>query len=84
MERDAGTIHGMNGLLLQALAAFPALPGVVAFGALYGAAIGVAFHLRVLFHEEPFLARTHGASWTAYAARVPRWARRRRAAEGAR
>jgi protein-S-isoprenylcysteine O-methyltransferase Ste14 len=52
--------------------------------AVYGAAIGVAFHLRVLFHEEPFLARTHGAPWTAYAARGPRWARRRRAVEGAR
>ena len=31
------------------------------------------FHLRVLLHEEPFLARTHGEAWTAYRARVGRW-----------
>ena len=40
---------------------------------LYTVAIAVAFHLRVVFGEEPWLARTHGAEWTAYAARVPRW-----------
>lgn len=39
----------------------------------YAFAIAIAFHLRILFHEEPFLARTHGHAWTAYAARVPRW-----------
>jgi hypothetical protein len=31
------------------------------------------FHLRVVFGEEPWLARTHGAAWTEYRARVPRW-----------
>jgi len=33
----------------------------------------VAFHFRVVFGEQPFLARTHGAAWDEYRARVPRW-----------
>lgn len=41
--------------------------------AIYAACVAIAFHLRVIFNEEPFLARTHGAEWTAYRARVPRW-----------
>jgi protein-S-isoprenylcysteine O-methyltransferase Ste14 len=40
---------------------------------LYAALVGVAFHLRVVLGEEPWLARRHGESWQAYAARVPRW-----------
>jgi protein-S-isoprenylcysteine O-methyltransferase Ste14 len=39
----------------------------------YAAAVALAFHLRVRLHEEPFLARTHGAQWHEYARRVPRW-----------
>ena len=41
--------------------------------AMYGAAVIVAFHLRVVFGEEPWLARTHGEKWEHYKARVPRW-----------
>jgi len=41
--------------------------------AIYAAGIAVAVHVRVLLHEEPFLARTHGDAWTAYRARVGRW-----------
>jgi protein-S-isoprenylcysteine O-methyltransferase Ste14 len=41
--------------------------------AIYAAAVTVAFHLRVVVNEEPFLARTHGAEWEAYERRVPRW-----------
>jgi protein-S-isoprenylcysteine O-methyltransferase Ste14 len=41
--------------------------------ALYAAAVAVAFHLRVLLNEEPFLARTHGDAWQQYRARVRRW-----------
>jgi protein-S-isoprenylcysteine O-methyltransferase Ste14 len=41
--------------------------------AIYTAVVAIAVHLRVLLHEEPFLARTHGAAWTAYRARVGRW-----------
>jgi protein-S-isoprenylcysteine O-methyltransferase Ste14 len=48
-----------------------------AFGcpAMYGYAAGVAlaFHLRVVFGEEPWLARRHGAAWEEYRRRVPRW-----------
>ena len=32
-----------------------------------------AFQLRVVFGEEPWLARTHGQAWQQYACRVPRW-----------
>jgi protein-S-isoprenylcysteine O-methyltransferase Ste14 len=40
---------------------------------MYAGVVAVAFHLRVLLHEEPFLARMHGDAWTEYRARVPRW-----------
>jgi protein-S-isoprenylcysteine O-methyltransferase Ste14 len=39
----------------------------------YAAAVAVAFHLRVVFGEEPWLARVHGAEWSAYERSVPRW-----------
>ena len=41
--------------------------------ALYAAIVVVAFQLRVVLGEEPWLARTHGAAWAEYRARVPRW-----------
>jgi protein-S-isoprenylcysteine O-methyltransferase Ste14 len=40
---------------------------------IYAACVAVAFHLRVVFYEEPWLSRTHGDAWQAYRARVPRW-----------
>jgi protein-S-isoprenylcysteine O-methyltransferase Ste14 len=43
----------------------------------YGAFIALAFHLRVVYGEEPWLAQTHGAQWLAYASQVPRWFRLR-------
>lgn len=41
--------------------------------ALYAVAVAVVFHLRVVLHEEPWLARTFGDVWTQYQAEVPRW-----------
>lgn len=41
--------------------------------AIYGVVLAVAFHLRVIWGEEPFLADTHGEAWTQYRSRVPRW-----------
>ena len=41
--------------------------------ALYAVIVAVAFHLRVVLGEEPWLARTHGSAWDEYRARVPRW-----------
>jgi protein-S-isoprenylcysteine O-methyltransferase Ste14 len=41
--------------------------------AAYAVLIGLAFHLRVVHGEEPWLARRHGAAWGAYARDVPRW-----------
>ena len=40
---------------------------------IYAACLALAFHLRIVFGEEPFLARSHGEEWTAYKAAVPRW-----------
>jgi protein-S-isoprenylcysteine O-methyltransferase Ste14 len=48
----------------------------------YAALMAVVFHLRVLLGEEPWQARTFGAAWTDYAARVPRWLGRPRRARG--
>jgi protein-S-isoprenylcysteine O-methyltransferase Ste14 len=39
----------------------------------YAVAIAIGFHLRVVFGEEPWLARTHGEKWSRYQERVPRW-----------
>jgi protein-S-isoprenylcysteine O-methyltransferase Ste14 len=41
--------------------------------AIYGAILGIAFHLRILLYEEPWLARTFGSEWDTYRSRVPRW-----------
>lgn len=46
--------------------------------AVYALAVMVAFHLRVVFGEEPWLARTHGDTWARYRAEVPRWIGKRR------
>lgn len=40
---------------------------------IYTLAIAIAFHLRVVFGEEPWLARTHGDRWFRYKHEVPRW-----------
>jgi protein-S-isoprenylcysteine O-methyltransferase Ste14 len=49
----------------------------VSFGSsgllLYAVGMAVAFHLRVVLGEEPWLARRHGDEWERYASRVPRW-----------
>ena len=41
--------------------------------AIYAACVFSVFHVRVVFGEEPWLARTHGAAWDEYESRVPRW-----------
>lgn len=46
--------------------------------AIYALAVAVAFHLRVVLGEEPWLARTHGEKWARYRSEVPRWFGRRR------
>lgn len=50
----------------------------------YASAVALAFHLRVVWGEEPWLARQHGAAWTVYAANVPRWWPRPMARRGSR
>ncbi len=40
---------------------------------LYTVGLAIAFHLRVVLGEEPWLARTHGAQWASYVQAVPRW-----------
>jgi protein-S-isoprenylcysteine O-methyltransferase Ste14 len=41
--------------------------------AIYLAFLAVAFHLRVILHEEPWLHRQFGVEWEAYSAAVSRW-----------
>jgi protein-S-isoprenylcysteine O-methyltransferase Ste14 len=43
--------------------------------AIYAAGVAVAFHLRIVYAEEPWLARTHGEAWPRYRNEVPRWLR---------
>ncbi|HEY9130846.1 MAG TPA: isoprenylcysteine carboxylmethyltransferase family protein, partial [Dyella sp.] len=39
----------------------------------YSLTVVVAFQLRVILGEEPWLAQRHGRQWDEYARRVPRW-----------
>jgi protein-S-isoprenylcysteine O-methyltransferase Ste14 len=39
----------------------------------YSIAIAIAFHLRVVLYEEPWLARTFPQEWPQFKSRVPRW-----------
>jgi protein-S-isoprenylcysteine O-methyltransferase Ste14 len=41
--------------------------------AIYAACVALAFHVRVIVAEEPYLAATHGDEWTRYATQVRRW-----------
>jgi protein-S-isoprenylcysteine O-methyltransferase Ste14 len=41
--------------------------------AVYALLVMLAFHLRVILGEEPWLARTHGEEWVRYKAQAPRW-----------
>jgi protein-S-isoprenylcysteine O-methyltransferase Ste14 len=41
--------------------------------ALYATIVVVAFQLRVVYGEEPWLAHAHGDGWREYAAQTPRW-----------
>ncbi len=50
--------------------------------AIYTFAVMIVFHLRVLFGEEPWLARTYGDRWVRYKAQVPRWFGFRRKVDG--
>jgi pimeloyl-ACP methyl ester carboxylesterase/protein-S-isoprenylcysteine O-methyltransferase Ste14 len=48
--------------------------------AAYAIVVMLAFHLRVVLHEEPWLARAHRTDWKAYRSTVPRWVFRSRKA----
>ena len=56
-------------LILLGWAVSFGLPGLW----VYAIIVAIAFHLRVVLGEEPWLARTHSAQWQEYASRVPRW-----------
>jgi protein-S-isoprenylcysteine O-methyltransferase Ste14 len=45
--------------------------------ALYAVLVVVAFQLRIVFGEEPWLARHHRDAWPGYRRRVSRWLGRR-------
>jgi protein-S-isoprenylcysteine O-methyltransferase Ste14 len=44
---------------------------------IYAGVVAIAFHLRVVFGEEPWLARRYGEEWIHYRASVRRWLGRR-------
>ena len=44
----------------------------------YACLLAIAFNLRVIYNEEPWLERTHGEEWRRYRATVFRWFGRRR------
>lgn len=56
-------------LVLLGWAATFGSPGLLG----YALAVMVAFHLRVVFGEEPWLAARYGEAWQQYCAKVPRW-----------
>lgn len=45
---------------------------------IYALIVMIAFHLRVVYGEEPWLARIHGDAWERYRREVRRWVGRRR------
>ena len=49
---------------------------------LYGVALAIGFHLRVVLHEEPWLQRQFPEAWGSYSAAVPRWLPRLRLDKG--
>lgn len=40
---------------------------------IYAACIATAFHVRIVYGEEPFLDRSYGLQWRRYRASTPRW-----------
>jgi protein-S-isoprenylcysteine O-methyltransferase Ste14 len=56
-------------LLLAGWAVAYRSPGM----ALYAVLVAVGFNLRVIYGEEPYLARTFGHQWSEYVRRVRRW-----------
>ncbi len=49
----------------------------------YAGSLAVAFHLRVSWHEEPWLEGQFGEAWAEYRIRVPRWLPRKARSNGA-
>ena len=58
--------------VLTIIAGWYAWTGVAKVG-LWGVAMAVMFHLRVVFYEEPHLAELFGEEYARYRARVGRW-----------
>lgn len=64
-----------NPMYLAVLAVLAGWATLLASRALtiYALAIALAFELRVVFGEEPWLDHRYGAAWRAYCGRVRRW-----------
>jgi hypothetical protein len=82
--RDDGKIANMEGTkkarAIEALRALPehaTIEEAIGFRswpvAVYAVMVLAAFHLRVVLHEEPRLARMFGDAWIQYRTRVSRW-----------
>jgi protein-S-isoprenylcysteine O-methyltransferase Ste14 len=58
--------------VLGSIAGWSLLAGSLILG-VYAVVIAIAFHLRVIFYEEPTLARQFDGDWNRYEATVHRW-----------
>jgi protein-S-isoprenylcysteine O-methyltransferase Ste14 len=67
--------YSRNPMYLSVLAIL--LGWALLFGSLpllaYAVAVAIAFYLRVVLGEEPWLARTYATQWRSYSRAVPRW-----------
>jgi protein-S-isoprenylcysteine O-methyltransferase Ste14 len=59
---------GVSAIIVGEAALFKSIALLV-----YAAVAMLAFHLRVIYYEEPTLKRLFGDSWEEYRRRVPRW-----------
>lgn len=72
MGRQASNLSAAQpGVLVARMPAAFSSSGLLA----YAAFTALAFHLRVVYGEAPWLERKHGAAWQVYAKNVPRWLR---------
>jgi protein-S-isoprenylcysteine O-methyltransferase Ste14 len=58
--------------VLGSVAGWSLIAGSLVLG-IYTIVLAIAFHLRVIFYEEPTLARQFGTDWAQYRETVPRW-----------
>ena len=66
-------LHGTLVIVKKNVMLYYLRPPVLIFGVLFPVFFFLAFHLFILFYEEPTLRGKFGASYEAYLTQVPRW-----------